>query len=614
MKPLTIIAIVLMAGGSFAQSPLDLPESKSDLPLENDPDRIVIDITAPAPTAEELRNPKVAERWTKARQRKANRIMIGDETFDFKQLSAYLEKRGRLNPASRDPKNPMLSSRAVLIRCEAGQAFDYVKAILQLCAQPKIAIYKIEIAAANDRVIDATLPTDFGTVEKEEIINRRFLHIKMRQPNAADDPRPIRQRSTNYYFGNERFGVGVGGDLTAALGLRIKAHRAAHPDDGFKIETGVGVPHERVVAVMDLAHAAGFKHVVFIGLAANLNVASGTKWWNRIRSRLDKESKPGRTPTGASPKPRRGRPVTRRPTQRAVDGALEWLAKTQSPDGSWSDSGGDRDLRATSLALLAFLGSGETHKVGKHKLVVRGAIKWIRDQQRADGAFTSLDTPQRRADHLVAALAANEAYNLTTSPLFKKMAIVAVEAISSQAPSKPIQFFAGEPPEPELAFWLVLLADSSRNGGLSSEPERVAKLAVWLQSLTDKDTGRTGKSSDPTLTAAFIFGQLRAGKDRDDALITKSAKNVIQKSLPTGSPIPTDRLVAWHAGTIASYQLGGETWRLWNQALATAFDLDSELRFPIGSDEDSGGKVATTALAALSLEVYYRYGRAVGTK
>ena len=42
-----------------------------------------------------------------------------------------------------------MSSRALLIRCDGKQAFDYVKAILQICANPEIAIYKIEIATAE---------------------------------------------------------------------------------------------------------------------------------------------------------------------------------------------------------------------------------------------------------------------------------------------------------------------------------------------------------------------------------------------------------------------------------------------------------------------------------
>src|SRR5205823_6179789 len=73
-------------------------------------------------------------------------------------------------------------------------------------------------------------------------------------------------------------------------------------------------------------------------------------------------------------------------TEAAVAAALDWLAKNQSRDGRWDADahGAGREARAimghdrrgagaqadtgiTGLALLAFLGSGETHLSGKHR-------------------------------------------------------------------------------------------------------------------------------------------------------------------------------------------------------------------------------------------------------
>ncbi len=69
-----------------------------------------------------------------------------------------------------------------------------------------------------------------------------------------------------------------------------------------------------------------------------------------------------------------------RQSERAVAGALNWLARHQSRDGSWSlvnykanckDSSCSGDAKigsyepaATALALLPFLGAGQTHKTG----------------------------------------------------------------------------------------------------------------------------------------------------------------------------------------------------------------------------------------------------------
>ena len=50
-----------------------------------------------------------------------------------------------------EPKEPRTSRRSVLVRCDRKQAFAYVQAILQICADPEIAITKVDIAATWPR-------------------------------------------------------------------------------------------------------------------------------------------------------------------------------------------------------------------------------------------------------------------------------------------------------------------------------------------------------------------------------------------------------------------------------------------------------------------------------
>jgi len=73
-------------------------------------------------------------------------------------------------------------------------------------------------------------------------------------------------------------------------------------------------------------------------------------------------------------------------------------------------------------------------------------------------------------------------------------------------------------------------------------------------------------------------------------------------------------LYYWYYGTLAMYQYGGEPWRRWNVSLRDR--LISEQR-KLGNTAGSwdpkgpwgayGGRVYSTALSALSLEVYYRF-------
>jgi len=76
----------------------------------------------------------------------------------------------------------------------------------------------------------------------------------------------------------------------------------------------------------------------------------------------------------------------------------------------------------------------------------------------------------------------------------------------------------------------------------------------------------------------------------------------------------------WHFGTMATFLQGGEPWRRWNPALRGMLQESRHEGGPLdGSDQDldgswepldaadSAGRVWTTALAALTLEIYYRY-------
>src|SRR5262249_35303041 len=79
----------------------------------------------------------------------------------------------------------------------------------------------------------------------------------------------------------------------------------------------------------------------------------------------------------------------------------------------------------------------------------------------------------------------------------------------------------------------------------------------------------------------------------------------------------THNLYYWYYGTLAMYQHGGDTWTRWNSRVrdeivrrqrtkghsAGSWDPDDS---PYGA---KGGRIYCTALATLSLDVYYRYLR-----
>ena len=115
---------------------------------------------------------------------------------------------------------------------------------------------------------------------------------------------------------------------------------------------------------------------------------------NRADRPADAESKSRRTaPLGT----RSGAPLS----ERAVAAALNWLARHQSRDGSWALDGFRKQCKdasctgpgsvpsaaaGTALALLPFLGAGQTHETkGPYRKTVYDGLFWIMKNQKRNG-------------------------------------------------------------------------------------------------------------------------------------------------------------------------------------------------------------------------------------
>jgi hypothetical protein len=121
-------------------------------------------------------------------------------------------------------------------------------------------------------------------------------------------------------------------------------------------------------------------------------------------------------------------------SQKAVDAGLEWLKRHQNEKGYWSADGfsqmcttnkcdgeGEQmhSVGVTGLALLAFLGAGNTVNNGKYKNVVKKGLKYLVDiQDQETGCFGEVNSHQAFLyDHAIATLAVTEGYGLSKWPI-----------------------------------------------------------------------------------------------------------------------------------------------------------------------------------------------------
>lgn len=122
--------------------------------------------------------------------------------------------------------------------------------------------------------------------------------------------------------------------------------------------------------------------------------------------------------------------------------------------------------------------------------------------------------------------------------------------------------------------------------------------------------GKDTEPVTPTMTAEALFCQQMLGYPQDSASSRESV-GYLMRNTPRLSEI---NYYYWYYGTLAMYQNGGRDWQDWNSVVREV--LISE-QIKTGKDAGSwdpndewgryGGRLYSTALATLTLEVYYRF-------
>ncbi len=320
-------------------------------------------------------------------------------------------------------------------------------------------------------------------------------------------------------------------------------------------------------------------------------------------------------------------------TESAVEAALRWLARHQEADGHWdikkyaggrSVSGArGNDAAVTGMAVLAFLGAGHTHKTGKYRDNVNRATKWLVKEQLPGGDWTKHSYKAYAAGLCTLALA--EAYGMTKDAALRPAAQKGVGNIL-KTQDKYAGWHHGGLRSTSVTGWMVMALKSAKIAGLRVDGAGFQGATNWIQKVTDPKTGKIGynrRGYSPwgktyPMTAVGTVCRQFMGVRRTDAMMQKQATRLLE-ALPTWEAKNNVRASAqnpyyWYYGTLAMFQMGGKHWDTWNAALKKTL-LPNQRR---GGDADgswdcemgwapAGGRVYSTAINALSLEVYYRY-------
>ncbi|MBX9580364.1 MAG: terpene cyclase/mutase family protein [Gemmataceae bacterium] len=354
-------------------------------------------------------------------------------------------------------------------------------------------------------------------------------------------------------------------------------------------------------------------------------------------------------------------------SERAVADGLAWLAAQQKAGGYWEfdppGRGGEGNARkldrttATGLALLPFLAAGSTHKSpsSRYAKKIDAGLRYLVDHMdKSTGKFDS-PSGQYMYGHGIATMALCEAYGMTKDPYLKGPAQKAVNfIIASQAGNGSWGYQPGVAGDTSIVGWQLQALQAARLAKLTVSDATVGKAVKFLDSVSSGSRravyGYAAKNGAPgtSLTAvgllcryymdgwgpgnagmaegvSGLFGTPRPGAGPDDPRTNRERAPKTKAEAAKGGAVP-DMYYYYYATQVVHFFEGPE-WKEWNEgpkdrdgkrlggmrdwlvglqrrdapAVKGSWDPDP------GTIGPNCGRLGTTCLCLLTLEVYYRH-------
>ncbi len=321
------------------------------------------------------------------------------------------------------------------------------------------------------------------------------------------------------------------------------------------------------------------------------------------------------------------------------------------------------DVGVTGLAMLAFLGYGHTHRDGEYpeyRAVVKRAMNWMLAQQTVDpshperdGCFGANDREEWIYNHAIATMAMSELLLMSRDrfKLGRSVESATEYCFRAQNPGYGWKYgYRSGRNDTSVTGWMVLALKASKVCASLKYIKRVQPedfrphidgALTWFDRATGKQSGTAGyegpgdegsRLQTPAgseyrfskrlscMTAVSVLCRLFADESKRSPAV-KDGIAILMKQPPRwakaiGKRKSTINFYYWYYGSYALFQYGGPKWLEWNKAMLETL-LPSQI---VGTEKDgswdpagewgpAGGRVYTTAIAAMTLEVYYRYRR-----
>jgi len=323
-------------------------------------------------------------------------------------------------------------------------------------------------------------------------------------------------------------------------------------------------------------------------------------------------------------------------SERAVELALAYLAAHQRNNGSWSfdlnlepcngqcqhsklknSDNATPVTAATGLALLAFLGAGHTHQQsGPYQETVRRGIYFLRSIASETQAGYDLQRGSMYG-HGIALMALEEALCMTRdgnrydSDLMDLVQRGAAFSCIAQHENGSWGYVPGRPGDVTITGWQVLSLIGARKGGAGLHTNTLPDAKSFLMSTCEGRSfwfGYNTPKGEPTTSAIGLTLMLFLGQSPFETPFARSLDRIALMG-----PQPNNIYHNYYA-SLALHHSRHPAWEDWNEQLRNHLVATQESQGHMRGSwhfkdkwGDVGGRLYTTALCAMTLEVYYRF-------
>lgn len=325
----------------------------------------------------------------------------------------------------------------------------------------------------------------------------------------------------------------------------------------------------------------------------------------------------------------------------AVEMGLAWIARHQQFDpekknfGSWNfdlsrygtPNSGEATSRvaATSLALLALLGHGNTRETGEYKKAVQDGIYFLSTQARVRESMPGYDfrdslDSRGMYGHILATLALCEAYAMEETK-DQKLGALAYGGFkwllyAQDHEGGGWRYQPHEAGDVSITTWVVMVLKSAHMNGFEIPSQTLVKMDLFLDSISKDEKAQysyqPGRQPIPSTTAMGLCARVFSGTKRDAGFLKRGARYIAEDCGCSESDLYYN-----YYGALLLRHYGGPLWRTWNQEMRD-YLIDNQVQEgpergswyfdePDKSNNQIGGRLYTTAMAVMILEVYYRY-------